>query len=63
MAKKQKAKNEFGMYKDEESRRRALEEIKKIQTEKRIVEEQNSKLNSIKIQNRWREIMKLGIFN
>jgi dynein regulatory complex subunit 2 len=62
MAKKKdkKAKTEFGMYKDEETRRKAMDEIKRIQTEKRITEDSNSKLNSVKIQNRWRELMKIG---
>ncbi len=65
MAKKGKkdkgAKSEFGMFKDEESRRKAMEELKRIQTEKRLLEEKNFYLNNIKIQNRWREIMKQGL--
>jgi hypothetical protein len=64
MAKKGKKdkglKSEYGIYKDEESRRKAMEEIKRQQTEKRMIEEKNFKLNAIKIQNRWREIMKMG---
>ncbi|KAJ2997075.1 Dynein regulatory complex subunit 2 [Globomyces sp. JEL0801] len=66
MAKKDKKgkdkglKGEFGIYKDEESRRKAMEEIKQKANEKRLEEEKLYKLNILKIQNRWRDIMKLS---
>ena len=59
MPKKQKSiKQEFGMYKDDEARRKALEESRRIMIQKRIQEEQISHINSLKIQTRWRELMK-----
>ncbi|KAJ3261122.1 Dynein regulatory complex subunit 2 [Boothiomyces macroporosus] len=62
MAKKGKKekgnKSEFGIYKNEEERRKAMEEMKQKANEKRIAEEKIYRLNSLKIQNRWKEIMK-----
>ncbi|KAI9089819.1 hypothetical protein DFS34DRAFT_383151 [Phlyctochytrium arcticum] len=51
-------KGEYQMMKDEESRRRYLQEIKDKAKEKQSLEEKNAMLNNLKIQNRWREIMK-----
>lgn len=61
MAKKGKKdiKSEFGQYKDEESRQKAFEEARKKEMEKIQIEEDNSRLNLLKIVNRWREIMKI----
>ncbi|KND01614.1 uncharacterized protein SPPG_03412 [Spizellomyces punctatus DAOM BR117] len=44
--------------KDEESRRRYLQDIKDKAKERQGLEEKNAHLNNLKIQNRWREIMK-----
>jgi hypothetical protein len=66
MAKKGKGKkdkgvkSEFGIYKDEESRRKAMEEIRCKQLAKQEAEEKNFRLNNLKLQNRWRDIMKLA---
>ncbi|KAI8821244.1 hypothetical protein BJ741DRAFT_715634 [Chytriomyces cf. hyalinus JEL632] len=62
MAKKGKKENgvktEAQLLKDEEVRRKLLEEMKANAKEKQLNEEKNSKLNNLKIQARWREIMK-----
>ncbi|KAH9275145.1 hypothetical protein BASA83_002369 [Batrachochytrium salamandrivorans] len=51
-------KNEFHSMKDEEMRKRLLDEARQRTMERIATEEQNFKLNNYKIQNRWREIMK-----
>ncbi|KAJ3177286.1 Dynein regulatory complex subunit 2 [Geranomyces variabilis] len=53
-------KSEFQMLKDEEGRRRYLQDIKDKAKEKQGLEEKNAHINNLKIQNRWREIMKAG---
>ncbi|KAJ3407891.1 hypothetical protein CcCBS67573_g04761 [Chytriomyces confervae] len=62
MAKKGKkekgVKTEAQLLKEEEARRKLLEEMKAKAKEKQLNEEKNSKLNNLKIQARWREIMK-----
>ncbi|KAI9328161.1 coiled-coil domain-containing protein 65-like protein [Obelidium mucronatum] len=62
MAKKGKkekgVKTEAQLLKEEEARRKLMEETKAKAKEKQLVEEKNSKLNALKIQSRWREIMK-----
>nr|KAJ3421432.1 Dynein regulatory complex subunit 2 [Polyrhizophydium stewartii] len=52
------AKNEFQSLKDEEARKRLLEEAKQKAKDRIALEERNFHLNNLKIQNRWREIMK-----
>ncbi|ORY37053.1 hypothetical protein BCR33DRAFT_854921 [Rhizoclosmatium globosum] len=63
MAKKGKkekgVKTEAQLLKEEEARRKLMEETKAKAKEKQLVEEKNSKLNNLKIQARWRDIMKL----
>ncbi|KAJ3183720.1 Dynein regulatory complex subunit 2 [Gaertneriomyces sp. JEL0708] len=51
-------KGEFASIKDEESRRKFLQDIKDKAKEKQAIEEKNGRLNSLKIQTRWREVMK-----
>ncbi|KAJ3017057.1 UNVERIFIED_CONTAM: Dynein regulatory complex subunit 2 [Siphonaria sp. JEL0065] len=51
-------KTEAQLLKEEEARRKLMEETKAKAKEKQLVEEKNSKLNNLKIQARWREIMK-----
>jgi len=52
-------KSEYQLLKDEESRRRMIELAAAKLKEKVEFEEKNSKLNMLKINNRWREIMKI----
>ncbi|KAJ3300086.1 Dynein regulatory complex subunit 2, partial [Borealophlyctis nickersoniae] len=47
-----------GGIQNEEERRRMMEQIKEKAKEKQAVEEKIAHLNQLKIQNRWREIMK-----
>ncbi|KAJ3076801.1 Dynein regulatory complex subunit 2 [Podochytrium sp. JEL0797] len=62
MAKKGKkekgVKTEAQLLKEEETRRKLMEEAKAKAKEKQLFEEKNSRLNNVKIQARWREIMK-----
>ncbi|KAI8803969.1 hypothetical protein BJ742DRAFT_742477 [Cladochytrium replicatum] len=58
--KKEKGGKGGGAGMDEESRRKLLEQMKDKAKEKVNIESKNAKLNQIKIQNRWREIMKLA---
>ncbi|KAJ3091619.1 Dynein regulatory complex subunit 2 [Quaeritorhiza haematococci] len=51
-------KMEHQLLKDEELRRRIIEQMKEKAKEKQDIEEKNARLNTLKIQNRWREIMK-----
>ncbi|KAJ3021787.1 Dynein regulatory complex subunit 2 [Thoreauomyces humboldtii] len=51
-------KSEFQLLKDEEGRRRYLQDIKDKAKEKQGLEEKNAHINTLKIQTRWREIMK-----
>ncbi|ORX43304.1 hypothetical protein BCR36DRAFT_586780 [Piromyces finnis] len=53
-------KSEYQLLKDEESRRRMIELAAAKLKEKVEFEEKNSKLNMLKINNRWREIMKIA---
>jgi len=53
-------KSEYQLLKDEESRRRMIELAAAKLKEKVAFEEKNSKLNMLKINNRWREIMKIA---
>jgi len=53
-------KSEYELLKDEESRRRIIELAAAKLKEKVEFEEKNSKLNMLKINNRWREIMKIA---
>eukprot|EP00842_Homolaphlyctis_polyrhiza_P000154 jgi/Hompol1/1139/HPOL_001068-RA len=53
------AKNDFQNLKDEETRKKMIEEAKLKAKEKLMAEEKNFHLNTLKIQNRWRDIMKI----
>ncbi|OAJ38854.1 hypothetical protein BDEG_22753 [Batrachochytrium dendrobatidis JEL423] len=46
--------------KDDEARKRLLDEVRQKTMDRIALEEKNFKLNNLKIQNRWREIMKLA---
>ena len=66
MAKKGKkeksVKTEAQLLKEEEDRKKMMEELKMKAKEKQQQEEKISNLNSLKIQNKWRDIMKAGEF-
>ena len=53
-------KGDYDGLKGEEARKQAMEEARQKAKEKIAIEEQNYKVNELKIQTRWREIMKQG---
>ncbi|KAJ3209492.1 Dynein regulatory complex subunit 2 [Dinochytrium kinnereticum] len=53
-------KTEAQLLKEEEARKKLLEQLKAKAKERQAVEEKNAKLNQLKIQNRWRELMKMS---
>ncbi|KAJ3324163.1 Dynein regulatory complex subunit 2 [Blyttiomyces sp. JEL0837] len=53
-------KTEAQLLKDEEARRKLMDEIKIKAKEKQTIEERHARINLLKIQNKWRELMKLA---
>ncbi|KAJ3195879.1 Dynein regulatory complex subunit 2 [Irineochytrium annulatum] len=51
-------KTEAQLLKEEEARRKLMDQLKAKAKEKQAIEEKNARLNNLKIQNRWRELMK-----
>ncbi|KAI9205758.1 coiled-coil domain-containing protein 65-like protein [Polychytrium aggregatum] len=54
------AKTEAQLLKEEEQRKRVMEVIKEKAKERQALEEKNAKINMLKINNMWREIMKIA---